>query len=68
MSVCVFIWGDGMEKKELRCANCNRLLAKTNGDTEVVCIRCGYLNIYNAKTGKVECSPKRRVSSSGVQY
>ena len=46
------------EKREIRCAACNRMLATTNGDTDIVCRRCGGLNQYNAETGKIVYIPK----------
>jgi len=57
--------------KDFRCAGCRKLLARTNGDTEVKCPRCGALNTYNSETGKVELSvPGRseRTTSSGIVF
>jgi len=59
-----------MKIAEFRCANCGRLLAKTNGDTEIKCPRCGAINRYIAVSGKVEYIPKaqHRVTSSGATF
>lgn len=57
--------GADMKMVDFRCANCGRLLAKTNGDTEVKCPRCGAVNKYIMASGKVEYTPKtaRRTAS-----
>lgn len=31
-------------KINFRCIGCNKLLAKTDGDTEIKCPRCGIIN------------------------
>ncbi|NWF16971.1 Com family DNA-binding transcriptional regulator [Pseudomonas reactans] len=43
--------------KEFRCGNCNRLLARTGGFTElqIKCSRCGTLN--HVKAASLEQSP-----------
>ncbi|MBK5408998.1 Com family DNA-binding transcriptional regulator [Pseudomonas sp. TH34] len=43
--------------KEIRCGNCNRLLARTGGFTElqIKCSRCGTLN--HVKATSLEQSP-----------
>ena len=59
------------EKIEFRCASCGKLLAKTNGDTDIKCPRCGAMNMYDAVTGKVKYTPKTlkdRSQSSGVTF
>ena len=58
------------DKTDFRCGNCGRLLARTDGNTEIKCPRCGALNQYNAETGKVLSVPKekQRVSSSGMAF
>ena len=56
-----------MEKKEFRCANCGRLLAKVNGDAEIKCPRCRSMNKYH--DGKVDCIPsKTERGTSSVTY
>jgi len=59
-----------MKIAEFRCADCGRLLAKTNGDTEIKCPRCGAINRYIVASGKVECIPKtqHRTTSSGASF
>jgi LSD1 subclass zinc finger protein len=60
-----------MKEIDFRCANCARLLAKTSGDTEIKCPRCGAINRYSAETGQIKCIPKdrrNRVTSSGLSY
>lgn len=62
--------GEQMEKVEFRCASCGRLLAKTDGNTEIKCPRCGAINKYNAETGKIEFIPRsrQRVTASGLTF
>ena len=61
-----------MQKKiDMRCVSCGKLLAKTDGNTEIVCPRCGSMNRYDAKTNTIDCEPKRnrmRTSSSGMTF
>lgn len=60
-----------MEKMDFRCSHCGRLLARTNGDTEIKCPRCGAINLLTASTGDIKCIPKdqqRRVTSSGMTF
>lgn len=54
----------------MRCVSCGKLLAKTDGNTEIVCPRCGALNRYDPKTRTIDCEPKRshRNSSSGMTF
>ena len=59
------------EKIEFRCACCGKLLAKTNGDTDIKCPRCGSMNYFNAASGDVKYTPKlrkERTHSSGVVF
>ena len=51
---------DMTEKIKFRCAECGRLLAKVAGDAEIKCPRCGAINDYDHKTGKVSCVPKEQ--------
>lgn len=55
-----------------RCVGCGKMLARTDGNTEIVCPRCGDLNRYDAETRKIEHTPKKdrhdRVTSSGVTF
>ena len=59
-----------MDKVDFRCSNCGRLLARTNGDTEKKCPRCGAINLLTVSTGTIKCVPKeqRRVTSSGMTF
>lgn len=47
-----------MQKIELRCGNCRKLLGRIDGSAEIKCSRCGVLNIYDAKTRRQEVIPK----------
>lgn len=64
---------------DFRCANCGRLLAKTDGNTEIKCPRCGAINKYDPVSDTIECSPKEadpskhpnkaeRSTSSGMTF
>lgn len=56
---------------DFRCANCGRLLAKTDGNTEIKCPRCGAINTYCAADNTIKCSPKdkaERSTSSGMTF
>ena len=50
--------GAGMEKIELRCGQCRKLLGRISGSAEIKCSRCGTLNKYDAKTNRIELVPK----------
>lgn len=39
---------------DARCFKCNKLLAKVNGEAEIVCPRCGGLNSVNTDFRKRE--------------
>ena len=56
--------------KEIRCGNCNRLLARTDGFTElqIKCSRCGTLN--HVKATSLEQSPMSDMSaeSSAINH
>lgn len=57
-------------KKEFRCASCNKLLARTSGETEIKCPRCGVMNVINTTAGTIRFieNVKGRVTASGVQF
>ena len=59
-----------MEKIDFRCVSCGKLLAKTDGNTEIKCPRCGAINKLNALTGKIDCqeTKSRHVTSSGMTF
>lgn len=61
-----------MQRIDMRCKSCGKLLCKTDGNTEIVCPRCGSLNRYDPRTNTIDCEPKRnrqmRTSSSGVTF
>ena len=52
--------GDYMKNFEMRCGSCGKLLAKTNGNTEIVCPRCGAMNTYDPKTNTVDCKQRKK--------
>ena len=60
------------ELNDFRCGGCNSMLAKTDGNTEIVCRKCHGKNIYDPKTGKVkfikEIKKPERTSSSGCRF
>lgn len=63
--------GDDMKKIVFHCKGCGRLLAHTDGNTEIVCPRCGGLNKLQIKTKKIEFISKdmrSRTTSSGVVF
>lgn len=57
---------------DFRCKHCGRLLAKTDGNTEIKCPRCGAINRYSASDNTIECEPKeksdQRSTSSGMTF
>ena len=53
-------------KKDMRCVSCGKLLAKTDGNTEIVCPRCGAMNRYDAETNTIDCEPRRRMRTSSA--
>ena len=57
------------EKIEFRCKGCDKLLAVTDGNTNIVCPRCSGMNKLNIETRKitfVSRSMRNRKTSSGV--
>jgi phage FluMu protein Com len=67
----LFIGVPRMDNKiEFRCKNCRKLLCNTDGNTDIVCPRCGGLNDLDIDTRKIRYIPKseRRESSSGVRF
>lgn len=61
---------------EIRCKKCGKLLGKFEGVGEVKCTRtgCGEKNIFNTKTGNVNCVAtnhvpmRNRTTSSGHTF
>ena len=47
-------------------------MAKTDGNTEIKCPRCGAINRYSASDNTIECEPKeksdQRSTSSGMTF
>lgn len=60
------------DKTEFRCAYCGKLLAKTDGNTDIKCPRCGSMNCFDAASGEINCIPrkdaKHRITSSGMTF
>lgn len=59
------------DKTEFRCAYCGKLLAKTDGNTDIKCPRCGTMNYLDAATGEIKYTrkPKKpRTQASGVTF
>ena len=62
---------DTSKLNEMRCVSCGKLLAKVDGNTEIVCPRCGAKNRYDAVTGDIKCEVRKqrqRVTSSGSTF
>lgn len=61
-----------MENKiEIRCEGCRKMLGVTDGNTDIVCPRCGGLNKLEIKTKKITFVSKKmrqRQTSSGVRF
>lgn len=62
-----------MQMIELRCKKCNRLLGKVSGSAEIVCPRCGGINIYSYINNKTTYQSRlkkqrERTTSSGVRF
>lgn len=58
-------------KIEFRCKGCDKLLAVTDGNTNIVCPRCSGMNKLNIETKKVTFisrSMRNRTTSSGVSF
>ena len=43
-----------MEKIELRCGQCRKLLGRVAGSAEIKCSRCGTLNKYDAEKNEIK--------------
>lgn len=59
------------EKIEFRCKGCDKLLAVTDGNTNIVCPRCSGMNKLNINTKKIIFIPRNmrnRTISSGVNF
>lgn len=46
-------------KIEFRCKGCAKMLAYTNGDTDIVCPRCGGMNKLNIETKQIVFTTKK---------
>ena len=60
-----------MEKIEFRCEGCGKMLGNTDGNTDIVCPRCGGLNKLNIETRKITFISKKmrhRTTSSGTRF
>lgn len=58
-------------KKEFRCEGCKKLLANTDGNTDIVCPRCGGLNKLNVGTMQITFISRKmrqRTTSSGTRF
>lgn len=59
------------EKIEFRCKGCDKLLAVTDGNTNIVCPRCSGMNKLNIETRKITFisrGMRNRKASSGVSF
>lgn len=60
-----------VEKIDFRCKGCDKLLAVTDGNTNIVCPRCSGMNKLNIETGKIKFIPRNmrnRTTASGVNF
>ncbi len=60
-----------VEKIEFRCKGCDKLLAVTDGNTNIVCPRCSGMNKLNIKTRNISFIPRNmrnRTTSSCVNF
>lgn len=61
-----------MENKiEFRCKGCGKMLGVTDGNTDIVCPRCGGMNKLDIATKKIKFTSKsmrQRKTSSGVRF
>ncbi len=60
-----------VKKIEFRCKGCGKLLAETDGNTDIVCPRCSGMNKLNIKTGYIVFVSRKmrsRTTSSGVRF
>lgn len=58
-------------KMEFRCKGCGKLLAKTDGNSDIVCSRCGGMNKLKIKTGSITFISRKmrnRTTSSGMRF
>lgn len=58
---------------DFRCTQCNKLLGKVEGNTEILCPRCGGINELDIETKEIKYTSKLRkandrASSSGVRF
>jgi len=61
------------EYYELHCQKCDRVLAKVRGDAEIICPRCGGINILSFDSKEVKYISRlrkqsERTSSSGKRF
>lgn len=61
-----------MENKiEFRCKGCGKMLANTNGDTDIVCPRCGGMNKLSIETKQIAFITRKmrqRTTGSGMRF
>lgn len=62
-----------MERKkiEFRCKGCEKLLAVTDGNSDIVCPRCGGMNKLNIETKHIVFISRKmrnRTTSSGMRF
>ena len=58
-------------KIEFRCEGCGKMLGVTDGNTDIVCPRCGGLNKLNIETKQISFISKKmrhRPTSSGMRF
>lgn len=58
-------------KIEFRCKGCGKMLGNTDGNTDIVCPRCGGLNKLNITTKQITFISKKmrqRSTSSGMRF
>lgn len=58
-------------KIEFRCEGCGKMLGVTDGNTDIVCPRCGGLNKLNIETKQISFISKKmrhRQTSSGMRF
>lgn len=60
-----------MGKIEFRCEGCGKMLGNTDGNTDIVCPRCGGMNKLNIATNKITFISKKmrhRTTSSVTRF
>lgn len=59
------------DKYEIRCEGCGKKLGCSDGNTDIVCPRCGGMNKLNIRTKQITYISKKmrsRTTSSGVAF